>query len=53
MFENGAFNFSDAVLTAAANALAIMVKRFVSQSKSCFCAAHNVGEFVYLDIKCR
>ena len=46
MVRNGATNFSEAILTAAAEALAIMVVRFVPESNSCFYSAKHIGEFL-------
>ena len=46
MVANGATNFSEAILTAAAKALAIMVVRFVPESDSCFYFAKHIARYL-------
>ena len=46
MLGNGRSNFSDVVLAAAADSLAVMVERFVPQSNTCFYSAKYIGEYL-------
>ena len=46
MLGNGGSNFSDVILAAAADSLAVMVKRFVPQSNACFYSAKYIGEYL-------
>ena len=46
MLGHGGSNFSDVVLAAAADSLAEMVERFVSQSNTCFYSAQYIGEYL-------
>ena len=46
MLGNGGSNFSDVVLAAAADSLAVMVERFVPQSNACFYSAKYIGEYL-------
>jgi nucleoside diphosphate kinase len=46
MLGNGGSNFSDVVLAAAADSLAVMVERFVPRSNACFYSAKYIGEYL-------